>query len=385
VATLLSLRSSAATYDEAIAGHRGAGAHCHHLFNLMPAPSTTGRRKLAVAVLQTEEVRPAEKFILWTPRTSPRVRPHGCCGEAAIRANSRDHGRQRPRRPAARIARRASRPADHRRAKSTAGLEDGTIAGSVLTMDRAFPDPWSPDRHFADRCGTICATTPARELGRVGHGVLAPDGCPISSSSTRGFVVVQTYLAGQLVYSRTPNAGHLRLSGRRNPPMNLPARRLECSHRSWKSVPSRTGGLKTVPAPTGRERASFSEAREMAAGAPVALYRGLAVLLAAPGGVDIIGADVNKLRRARGEALRAVAGKPDVVVTTFRRLDRSPAVGQAGRAGRHRKKRGRKKDAVRRSKSTPNRTAITSRFSVTEPKRLHGFDFHLATSIREAG
>ena len=47
-------------------------------------------------------------------------------------------------------------------------LDDGTLAGSTLTMDRAF-------RTIVDRFGgsvveaaTMCATTPARELGLTG-------------------------------------------------------------------------------------------------------------------------------------------------------------------------------------------------------------------------
>ena len=50
-------------------------------------------------------------------------------------------------------------------------LRDGTLAGSVLTMDGAF-------RMLVERAGlslvdaaTMCATTPARELGFVGYGV----------------------------------------------------------------------------------------------------------------------------------------------------------------------------------------------------------------------
>ncbi len=62
-----------------------------------------------------------------------------------------------------------------RRGDGAAYLADGTLAGSVLTMDAAF-------RMLVERIGlslvdaaTMCATTPARELGLVGHGVLAVD------------------------------------------------------------------------------------------------------------------------------------------------------------------------------------------------------------------
>jgi len=49
---------------------------------------------------------------------------------------------------------------------------------------------------------TLCATTPARELGLVGHGVLAPDSVADLVVLDAQFGVVQTYIGGQLVYSR---------------------------------------------------------------------------------------------------------------------------------------------------------------------------------------
>jgi N-acetylglucosamine-6-phosphate deacetylase len=89
---------------------------------------------------------------------------------------------------------------------TTALLADGTIAGSILTMDRAF-------QTLVDRVGiplvdaaTICATTPARELGLVGHGVLAPEAVADLVVLDPSFSVVQTYLAGQLVYARGQRA-----------------------------------------------------------------------------------------------------------------------------------------------------------------------------------
>ena len=69
-------------------------------------------------------------------------------------------------------------------------------------MDRAF-------RMLVGRMGlslvdaaTMCATTPARELGLVGHGVLARDAVADLVVLDANFLVVQTYVGGQLVYSR---------------------------------------------------------------------------------------------------------------------------------------------------------------------------------------
>jgi N-acetylglucosamine-6-phosphate deacetylase len=49
---------------------------------------------------------------------------------------------------------------------------------------------------------TVCATTPARELGLIGHGLLAPEAVADLVILDANFEVVQTYIAGQLVYAR---------------------------------------------------------------------------------------------------------------------------------------------------------------------------------------
>ena len=86
--------------------------------------------------------------------------------------------------------------------QDAAYLTDGTLAGSTATMDRVL-------RTLVERVGislvdaaAMCATTPARELGLVGHGVLAPDAIADLVVLDSQLTVVQTYVAGQLVYSR---------------------------------------------------------------------------------------------------------------------------------------------------------------------------------------
>ena len=86
--------------------------------------------------------------------------------------------------------------------ESGAYLEDGTLAGSVLTMEGAF-------KVLVERIGfslvdaaTMCSTTPARECGLVGHGVLAVDAIADLVVLDSRLAVVQTYIGGQLVYAR---------------------------------------------------------------------------------------------------------------------------------------------------------------------------------------
>jgi N-acetylglucosamine-6-phosphate deacetylase len=49
----------------------------------------------------------------------------------------------------------------------------------------------------------MCATTPARALRLVGHGVLARDAVADLVVLDPQFAVVQTYVGGRLVYART--------------------------------------------------------------------------------------------------------------------------------------------------------------------------------------
>ena len=81
-------------------------------------------------------------------------------------------------------------------------LDDGTVAGSLWTMDRVF-------QTLVGRIGlppvdavTLCSTTAARELRLAGHGVLAEDAVADLVVLDARFNVVQTYISGQLVYSR---------------------------------------------------------------------------------------------------------------------------------------------------------------------------------------
>jgi len=89
-------------------------------------------------------------------------------------------------------------------------LEDGTIAGSTLTMERLFQNLVGPIGLSLIDAVSVCATTPARALGLVGHGVLAADAVADLVVLDSMFSVVQTYIGGQLVYSR--NQQHSQLS-----------------------------------------------------------------------------------------------------------------------------------------------------------------------------
>ena len=87
--------------------------------------------------------------------------------------------------------------------ESAAFLDDGTMAGSVLTMDRAFQILVGKIGLSLVDAAAVCSTTPARELGLVGHGIIAADAIADLAVLDAQLTVVQTYVGGQLAYSRT--------------------------------------------------------------------------------------------------------------------------------------------------------------------------------------
>ena len=79
-------------------------------------------------------------------------------------------------------------------------LDEGTIAGSTLTMNRAF-------RTIATQFGAsivdaaqLCSTTPARQLGLTGFGVIATGAMADLVVLDRGFGVARTFIGGREVW-----------------------------------------------------------------------------------------------------------------------------------------------------------------------------------------
>ena len=83
-----------------------------------------------------------------------------------------------------------------------ARLADGTLAGSVLTMDRAFACLVSAAGIDLIHAAEMCSTTPARELGLTGLGLLAPGATADFVVLNRELRVLETWMDG------TQWAGH---------------------------------------------------------------------------------------------------------------------------------------------------------------------------------
>jgi len=193
----VSLGHSNATYDEALAAIAAGARQATHLFNRMP-PLNHRAPGLAGAILQTDEI--AAELICDGFHVHPALVRTAIAAKRPSRVFAITDGTAASGLPVGRRARIGGEPITA--GESAAYLDDGTIAGSVATMDRVF-------QLLVGRIGlsvvdtvTLCSTTPARELGLVGHGVLATDAVADFVILDSQFRVVQTYIAGELMYSR---------------------------------------------------------------------------------------------------------------------------------------------------------------------------------------
>jgi N-acetylglucosamine-6-phosphate deacetylase len=194
----VSLGHSAATYEEALSAIAAGARQATHLFNRMPP---LGHRSpgLVGAILETEEV--AAELICDGFHVHPALVRTAIAAKRPSRVLAITDGTA-----ASGLATGASASLGDETiavGETAAFLRDGTLAGSVLTMDGAF-------RMLVERAGaslvdaaTMCATTPARELGLAGHGVLALNGVADVVILDGRLSVVQTYVGGELAYSRT--------------------------------------------------------------------------------------------------------------------------------------------------------------------------------------
>jgi N-acetylglucosamine-6-phosphate deacetylase len=194
----VSLGHSAATYDEALSAIAAGARQATHLFNRMPP---LGHRSpgLAGAMLEAEEV--AAEIICDGFHVHPALVRTAVAAKRPSRALAITDGTAASGLPAGGTVSLGDEAISI--GETAAFLRDGTVAGSVLTMDGAF-------RMLVERAGlslvdaaTMCATTPARELGLVGHGMLAVGSIADVVILDRLLSVAQTYIGGQLAYSRT--------------------------------------------------------------------------------------------------------------------------------------------------------------------------------------
>jgi N-acetylglucosamine-6-phosphate deacetylase len=199
----VSLGHSGATFDEAQAAIAAGAKHATHLFNRMP-PLHHRRPGLVGAILQADEV--AAELICDGTHVHPALLRMAVSAKRPTRVMAITDGTA-----GAGLAIGARTTLGDQAitvGESAAYLADGTLAGSVLTMDRAFEMLVARTGFSPVEAAMMCATTPARELGLVGHGVIAQGAVADLVVLDASFAVVQTYIAGHLVYNRAGTSSH---------------------------------------------------------------------------------------------------------------------------------------------------------------------------------
>jgi N-acetylglucosamine-6-phosphate deacetylase len=193
----VSLGHSGATYDQALEAIAAGARHATHLFNRMPP---LGHRSpgLVGAILQAEEV--AAELICDGFHVHPTLVRTAIAAKGPSRIMAITDGTAASGLPAGARATLGGEPITA--GESAAFLEDGTIAGSILTMDGAF-------RMLVNKVGlslidavTVCSTTPAGELGLAGQGVIAAGATADLVVLDAQLSVLQTYVGGKLAYTR---------------------------------------------------------------------------------------------------------------------------------------------------------------------------------------
>jgi N-acetylglucosamine-6-phosphate deacetylase len=194
----VSLGHSGATFEEGLDAIAAGARQATHLFNRM-LPLHHRAPGLAGAVLQSEEI--AAEVICDGYHVHPALVRTAVAAKGPSRIIAITDGTAVSGLPAGTRATLGGQPITA--GESAALLDDGTLAGSALTMDRAFQTLVGKMKLSIVDAGTLCSTTPARELGLRDHGILARDAIADFVVLDGSLSVVQTYVGGQLVYSRT--------------------------------------------------------------------------------------------------------------------------------------------------------------------------------------
>lgn len=193
----VSLGHSGATFEEAAAAIAAGARHATHLFNCMP-PLDRRAPGLAGAVLQSDDV--ATEIICDGVHVHPALVRTIVAAKRPSRVMAITDGTA-----AAGLRPGSSTSLGGRQITVSGGaarLADGTLAGSVMTMDAIFRKLVGDIGLSPVDAATMCATTPARELGLVGHGVITADAIADFVVLDSEWSVVQTYVDGRLIYAR---------------------------------------------------------------------------------------------------------------------------------------------------------------------------------------
>ena len=195
---LVSLGHSAADFDVACAAIAAGARQATHLFNRMP-PLSHRAPGLAGAVLARRDV--AAELVCDGFHVHPAIANLAIAAKSAERMMAITDGTAGAGLPPGTTARLGGRTIHVR--SNAAFLDDGTLAGSTLTMDAAFRMVVHTFGRSMVEAGVMCATTPARELGLEGFGVLSRDAVADLVVLDGDLRVSRTFVEGRQVFGAT--------------------------------------------------------------------------------------------------------------------------------------------------------------------------------------
>jgi len=193
----VSLGHSGATFEQAMAAFDRGATRATHLFNCMP-PVHHRAPGLAGAVLARRDV--AAELICDGYHVHPAlcravVAAKGLDGVMAITDGTALSGLPQGSTATLGLQRITA-------GARAAHLDDGTLAGSVATMDRAFRMLVREAGLDVVEAARLCATTPAERLGLGDMGVLAPGARADIVVLDAALEVVRTFVGGLEAYCR---------------------------------------------------------------------------------------------------------------------------------------------------------------------------------------
>lgn len=190
----VSLGHSGASFDQSVEAIRAGARHATHLFNRM---SAMGHRDpgLVGAVLASEDI--AAEIIVDGFHVHPAVVKTAIAAKGHNRVMAITDGTSGSGLPAGSCVRLGGRTITVGPNRESARLADGTLAGSVATMDQVFANLVNQAGQSLIEAATLCATTPARELGLRGQGVIAQGSLADLAVMTPRLKVVRTWVGGR--------------------------------------------------------------------------------------------------------------------------------------------------------------------------------------------
>jgi N-acetylglucosamine-6-phosphate deacetylase len=193
----VSLGHSGADFEHAVAAIDAGARQATHLFNRM-TPITHRAPGLAGAVLSHEAITAeliCDGFHVHPAMCRLAIAAKRVDGVMAITDGTAGAGLSAG--SLTRLGGRTIRVSDQ-----AALLDDGTLAGSTLTMDRAFRNIVTMFHMTITEAAMMCATTPARAMGLTRFGVIAEGNIADLVLLDRAFRVRRTLIAGETVYER---------------------------------------------------------------------------------------------------------------------------------------------------------------------------------------